>query len=187
MLSKSITTTSSELSSIFMLTTLKLNASLNTGLSVHLTVFVFRFSTRLSGDLRHNFTYGSASTDRICTLIVVAVCKFRLSQINHQRLVRQLYAYKTCILQWIYTQHTFFCVYGIFMTVNKYCKWPITLKHANQLANTLVMSHDQAQLCRYRFQDTWDLKVCIVGHVYLMIVAFERTKINPKNTSKLEL
>jgi hypothetical protein len=62
MLSKSITTISNELSSMFVFATLKLNASLNIGLSVHLTVFVFRFSARLSGDLRHSFTYGSVRT-----------------------------------------------------------------------------------------------------------------------------
>jgi len=59
MLSKSITITSKEHSLIFSQGTLKENTSLNTGFRVHLKIGVLRFSTLLSPNCSHTFTYGS--------------------------------------------------------------------------------------------------------------------------------
>lgn len=61
MLSKSITITSKEHSLIFSHGTLKLKDSLNTGFNVHVNIGVFLFSTLLSPNCSHTFTYGSTS------------------------------------------------------------------------------------------------------------------------------
>lgn len=58
-LSKSITMTSSEHSRIFSHGTLNENASLKTGLSVHLNIGVFRFSILFSPNCSQTLTYGS--------------------------------------------------------------------------------------------------------------------------------
>lgn len=59
MLSKSMTITNREHSLIFSQGTLNENASLKTGLSVHLNIGVLRFSTLFSPNCSHTFTYGS--------------------------------------------------------------------------------------------------------------------------------